>query len=147
MIQWRRRRAMLPPRVVVEGRRGQVLNLVWEKMSEAELVAGVEAAAAGALPGGACALREWAAREEVHADGGDTVGHYVVYWQLAPLGTSGGGGPAPAPAPADVAAWAARLDAALRAQCPIYGLERGGRIAGVELKVVGAGVFEEVRWA
>ncbi|KAL4854581.1 4-substituted benzoates-glutamate ligase [Chlorella vulgaris] len=126
------------PKLVVEGRRGQALNLVWEKMSEAELVAAVASAAADVLPGGACGLREWAAREEVHVGGGrETVGHYVVYWELDAS--------VPAPAAGELEAWAGRLDAALQQVCPIYGQERNSRIAGAELKLVSVGAFEEIR--
>ncbi len=63
----------------MEGRRGQALDLVGEKTSEAALVAAVAAAAVQVLPAGAPGLREWAAREVVHAGNGeDRSGHYVV---------------------------------------------------------------------
>jgi hypothetical protein len=122
--------------LVVEGRRGQALNLVCEKLTEVELVTAVAAAAADVLPGGVCGLREWAAREEVHVGGGrETVGHYVVYWELD----------ASVPAAGELEAWAGRLDAALQQVCPIYGQERKSRIAGAEVKLVSVGAFEEIR--
>ncbi|KAI3434980.1 hypothetical protein D9Q98_003032 [Chlorella vulgaris] len=126
------------PKLVVEGRRGQALNLVCEKLTEVELVTAVAAAAADVLPGGVCGLREWAAREEVHVGGGrETVGHYVVYWELDAS--------VPAPAAGELEAWAGRLDAALQQVCPIYGQERKSRIAGAEVKLVSVGAFEEIR--
>jgi hypothetical protein len=128
--------------VLVEGRLSQALNLVWEKMGEAEVVAAVTNAAAEVLPGGPSALHEWATREQVHSGGSERVGHYVVYWELARTGNYTAG---QAPAQADVAARAAAMDAAFQAVSPIFKGERGGRIGGTQLKVVAPGAFETVR--
>jgi auxin responsive GH3 family protein len=141
--------AAMVVQVVVEGRQGQALNLVWEKMSEAEVVAAVTAAAQALLPGGPCGLREWAAREELHIGGGrDSVGRYVMYWELetAAAQHSAMGRHASPEAVAQLKGWAGRLDAELQRVCPVYGMERrNGRIAGVQVKLVAEGAFEAVR--
>jgi hypothetical protein len=142
--------------VLVEGRSGQALNLVGEKTPEAALVAAVAAAAAQVLPAGAPGLREWAAREVLHAGtGGDTAGHYVVYAELAgappaangttssaTTSSSSGGG---LPSAEELAAFAAALDAALGEASPDYRVFRAGSVSGLELRLVGAGAFEDIR--
>ena len=134
---------------MVEGRSGQALNLVGEKTPEAALVAAVAAATAQVLPAGAPGLRDWAAREVLHAGtGGDSAGHYVIYAELAGAPGAGGGGSSDGsglPGAAELAGWAAALDRALGEAAPRYRLYRGGSMSGLELRLVGAGAFEDIR--
>ena len=137
--------------VVVEGRAGQALNLGGEMVLESAVVAAVRAAADAVLPGGGCALREWAVREVLHPAGsagaGNSAGHYCFYWELAPAGSTPDGSstqPAGPPDADTLAAWAAALDAALLRTAP--NCKRGRLVEGLELKLVAPGAFEGIRW-
>lgn len=134
--------------VVVEGRAGEALNVEGEKVLESAVVAAVRAAADAVLPGGGCALREWAVREVLHPAGaGNSAGHYCFYWELAPAGSTPDGSstqPAGPPDADTLAAWAAALDAALLRTAP--NCERDGPVEGLELKLVAPGAFEGIRW-
>ena len=126
------------PKLVVEGRRTTELNICSEKTSEAALLRAVAAATGGALPGGAPALAEWAARECLHAPGGGApgVGHYLFYLELE------------RGAECKAERLAAAVEAALRAESASYrrvGPEHWKRLAPAEVRLVAAGAFAAVR--